>query len=127
MISGGRRIIPSWTRGRDGVWTTQLPKDLRFEQLWINGRRGIRARHPDRFFHYLLRVKEDSIDNGRRARQSNIGLKRLERLTRHRWLRPQTWPPVGGPRVRLEIGWKLDRQPFEDSAPVFFLSFGNPF
>ena len=33
--------------------------------------------------------------------------------------------PVGP--IRLEIGWKLDPQPFEDNSPVFFLSFGNPF
>ncbi len=33
--------------------------------------------------------------------------------------------PVGP--IRLEIGWKLDAQPFEDNSPVFFLSFGNPF
>ena len=33
--------------------------------------------------------------------------------------------PVGP--VRLEIGWKLDAQDFEDDAPIFLLSFGNPF
>lgn len=33
--------------------------------------------------------------------------------------------PVGP--VRLEIGWKLDPEPFEEDSPVFLLSFGNPF
>ena len=33
--------------------------------------------------------------------------------------------PIGP--VRLEIGWKLDPEPEEDEAPVFFLSLGNPF
>jgi len=33
--------------------------------------------------------------------------------------------PVGP--IRLEIGWKLDAQDFEDDAPIFLLSFGNPF
>ena len=33
--------------------------------------------------------------------------------------------PVGP--IRLEIGWKLDPEPYEDNNPVFFLSFGNPF
>ncbi len=32
--------------------------------------------------------------------------------------------PVGP--LRLEVGWKLDREPGQES-PVFFLSFGNPF
>ena len=33
--------------------------------------------------------------------------------------------PIGP--VRLEIGWKLDPEPGEDTDPVFFLSLGNPF
>ena len=33
--------------------------------------------------------------------------------------------PIGP--VRLELGWKLDPQPWESSSPVFFLSLGNPF
>ena len=37
-----------------------------------------------------------------------------------RWLSPI------GP-LRFDVAWKLDRQPYEDSAPVFSLSYGNPF
>ena len=33
--------------------------------------------------------------------------------------------PIGP--IRFEMGWKLDRQGFEESGPVLFLSFGNPF
>ncbi len=33
--------------------------------------------------------------------------------------------PIGP--VRLEVGWKLDPEPWEDENPVFFLSLGNPF
>ncbi len=33
--------------------------------------------------------------------------------------------PIGP--IRLEIGWKFDAEPQDDDAPVFFLSFGNPF
>ncbi|MEM1177383.1 MAG: POTRA domain-containing protein [Acidobacteriota bacterium] len=33
--------------------------------------------------------------------------------------------PVGP--VRLEIGWKLDAEDFEEDEPIFLLSFGNPF
>lgn len=35
------------------------------------------------------------------------------------------YPTPIGP-IRLEVGWNLDRLPFEDS-PVWFLSLGNPF
>lgn len=33
--------------------------------------------------------------------------------------------PIGP--IRLEIGWKLDPEPQDDTDPVFFFSFGNPF
>lgn len=33
--------------------------------------------------------------------------------------------PIGP--VRVEVGWKLDPEPWESSSPVFFLSLGNPF
>lgn len=33
--------------------------------------------------------------------------------------------PIGP--LRVEVGWKLDRERFESSRPVYFLSFGNPF
>ena len=33
--------------------------------------------------------------------------------------------PIGP--VRLEMGWKLDREAFEESSPVLLLSFGDPF
>ncbi|TWT86133.1 hypothetical protein Pla100_61780 [Neorhodopirellula pilleata] len=85
VISGGRRIATTWTQAQDGVWTTQLPSDWHFEQLWVNGRRAIRAREPDRFFHYLMRVKEDRLGENGRARQTLIvrpdELSGLERLS----------------------------------------------
>ncbi len=33
--------------------------------------------------------------------------------------------PIGP--LRLDLGWKLDREPGESGDPVWFLSFGNPF
>ncbi len=33
--------------------------------------------------------------------------------------------PIGP--LRFDIGWKLDREAFEDAAPTFFITFGNPF
>lgn len=72
VISGGRRVTTPWTQGEEDVWTTQLPSDWHFEQLWVNGRRAVRAREPDRFFHYLLRVNEDLLVDKGRARQTLI-------------------------------------------------------
>ena len=50
-ISGGRRIEGKWKPCRDGIMMCALPDvmagKLRFTQLFINGKRQIRARYPD--------------------------------------------------------------------------------
>jgi len=55
VFSGGRRIT-GFTEGEAGVWTTSIPEvaagEWYFEQLWVNGRRGTRARSPNKFYHY---------------------------------------------------------------------------
>ena len=49
-ITGGRKIT-GFKRGPGGVWTTQIPEVAEgkwyFEQLWINGGRGVRACTPN--------------------------------------------------------------------------------
>lgn len=55
IVSGGRRLTTEWVRDDNlpGVWKTRLPDEgiHPFEQLWVNGRRAIRARTPD-YWHY---------------------------------------------------------------------------
>jgi hypothetical protein len=50
VLSGGR-IITGWKQGQGNIWTAQVDgaKDGRwyFRQLFVNGRRAIRARTPD--------------------------------------------------------------------------------
>lgn len=46
VISGGR-IITGWKKGEGGLWTAQVPDGLRFNQLFIDGRRRTRARSPN--------------------------------------------------------------------------------
>ncbi|MBM3497302.1 MAG: right-handed parallel beta-helix repeat-containing protein [Armatimonadetes bacterium] len=57
LFTGGRRVT-GFTRGADGLWTAKVPGvaegDWVFEQLWVNGRRAVRARSPNRFYHYVL-------------------------------------------------------------------------
>jgi len=55
VFSGGRRVT-GWKRDRNGMWIVELPDvkngDWYFRQLFVNGRRCIRARVPnDSFFH----------------------------------------------------------------------------
>ena len=50
VFSGGR-VIEGMKAGPDGVWQTSVG-DFRFEQLYVNGRRAVRARTPNEFFYY---------------------------------------------------------------------------
>lgn len=52
IFSGGKAIT-GWTKADKGVWKAPLPdKAMKFEQLWINGRRATLARSPNKgYFH----------------------------------------------------------------------------
>ncbi|MCD6352564.1 MAG: right-handed parallel beta-helix repeat-containing protein [Armatimonadetes bacterium] len=58
VFSGGRRIsgFKPWKKG---IWVAQVPDVAAgkwyFEQLWVNGRRAVRARSPNKFYHYVAR------------------------------------------------------------------------
>ncbi|MEX2577828.1 MAG: right-handed parallel beta-helix repeat-containing protein [Verrucomicrobiales bacterium] len=70
VISGGQ-MIEGFTRREDGAWTAQVDPEWRFEQLWVNGRRAVRAREPDVFFHYLRNARETEAPGEKReARQT---------------------------------------------------------
>lgn len=70
VISGGRLITSQWTEGEGGIWSTQLPPEWRFEQMWVNEKRAVRACEPDAFFHYIVSCQEQLIDDGKRAQQT---------------------------------------------------------
>lgn len=67
VISGGR-LISGFQPQPDGTWMTKVDPDWDFEQLWVNGRRAIRAREPDAFFFYLRNGRETK--EGKLARQT---------------------------------------------------------
>lgn len=75
VFSGGR-IIHGWQPGSNGLWQAHLPEVASghwyFEQLWVNGRRAQRARTPNKFWFYLLDVKEEILGatGGRRAKEA---------------------------------------------------------
>lgn len=81
VISGGR-LLDGWEETADGRWITRVEIDPatgdgRFEQLWVNGRRAVRARHPNRFFHYLLGVEEEIINGADLPRHRQTARQRL--------------------------------------------------
>jgi len=55
VFSGGRRIT-GWQEVEDGLWTVTIPEvkagDWYFRQLFVNGRRAIRARVPNQGEYY---------------------------------------------------------------------------
>ena len=66
-ISGGTRIT-DWIVDLDraGIWKTKVTHLPRFEQLWIDGRRAIRARTPNWWhFNSLLDVIEEPLYDNR--------------------------------------------------------------
>lgn len=52
VFFGGRRL-PKFEAGDDGVWRAKIDPALRFEQLYVNGRRAVRARSPNQFYAYM--------------------------------------------------------------------------
>jgi hypothetical protein len=65
-VFNGGRVIRGFQRGENGVWTVQIPEvkagQWYFEQLFVNGRRAVRARTPNRFYHYMARKVTRGID-----------------------------------------------------------------
>ncbi len=46
-LSGGLRLACNWKHHKHGIFMTSVPAGLNFTQLFINGRRMIRARYPN--------------------------------------------------------------------------------
>jgi len=67
VFTGGRKIT-GFRRWKDGIWLAEVPEVAAgkwyFEQLWVNGRRAVRARTPNRFWFYVLDVVEEPAPPG---------------------------------------------------------------
>jgi len=65
VIHGGRGI-GNFKKRPDGTWYAQVPDVAAgkwcFEQLWVNGRRAVRAREPDKFYYYMRRKVTYGVD-----------------------------------------------------------------
>lgn len=47
LLSGGRRLACTWTPYKHGIMKSPVPHDASFTQLFVNGKRQIRARYPN--------------------------------------------------------------------------------
>ena len=65
VLSGGRQIT-GFQLGTDGLWTAKVPDvqggPWHFEQLYVNGRRAVRARTPNRFYFYMNAPRRQGVD-----------------------------------------------------------------
>ncbi len=65
IFSGGR-VIAGFKPGPNGLWQTHIPDVAAgiwyFEQLFVNGRRAVRARTPNTFYHYMGETVEVPLD-----------------------------------------------------------------
>ena len=65
-IFTGGCIIKGFTRGQNGIWQVKIPDVASgkwyFEQLFVNGKRAIRARTPNKFYHYFGPTTEIPIE-----------------------------------------------------------------
>jgi parallel beta-helix repeat protein len=61
------RVISAFKAGEEGIWQTRIPEVAAgkwyFEQLFVNGRRAVRARTPNKFYHYMGKTSEVPIES----------------------------------------------------------------
>ncbi|MBE0540045.1 MAG: right-handed parallel beta-helix repeat-containing protein, partial [Verrucomicrobia bacterium] len=75
VFSGGRTIT-GFRPAKDGLWVAKVPDVAAgtwyFEQLFVNGRRAVRARTPNRFWFHVLDVVEAPAapGSGKQAEQT---------------------------------------------------------
>jgi len=65
VFTGGR-VITGFKRGENGIWQTHIPQVANgkwyFEQLFVNGSRAVRARTPNKFYHYMGETSEVPVN-----------------------------------------------------------------
>lgn len=82
VISGGRRIA-GWKPAGGGLWRAEIPEVREgkwyFEQLWVNGRRAVRARTPNKGFLHMDAPATSGIfpNEGMDAKQWENSLRNL--------------------------------------------------
>lgn len=109
--------VEGWTLWRDGIWRTRVPEALRFEQFYVNGRRAVRARTPNRGWYYVKGSSETVLDkSGPRAAQYAVQriavapqeLEQLKKLSKEE-LRHAT--------ALFYHKWDVTRKPIDHAVP----------
>jgi hypothetical protein len=98
VISGAAVLNNKWTPLGEGMWVSKIPNDLSpFRELFVEGKRAIRARHPNKDY---IRVKE-------------VGTDRRTNFTYHPGDFPQPKKPKEA-ELALLHDWSITRIPIAD-------------
>jgi hypothetical protein len=107
VFTGGRAIT-GWKRGPDGIWTATIPEVAAgrwyFEQLFVNKRRAVRARSPNKFYYYTAGAVRYDTDpaTGQPGDLSNRAF-----IARPGDLKP--WPNLNDVTVVAYQSWEVSR------------------
>lgn len=67
LFDGGRGIT-GFRRSDDGLWSARIPRAASrpwtFDQLFVNNRRAVRARTPDRSYHQMVGITQEIEEKG---------------------------------------------------------------
>jgi len=65
VFSGGK-VVTGFKQDTDGLWVAHIPEvqagHWYFEQLFVNGRRAVRARTPNKWYHYMGETSEVAVE-----------------------------------------------------------------
>ena len=111
VFTGGRKIT-GFRPGPGGIWVARVPDvaggQWYFEQLWVNGRRGTRARSPNKFYFYMVRNVPYAIDplTGKRATLAN---RAFEADPKEAWLSEVQGEPANDVTMVAYHSWAVSR------------------
>ncbi|MGD1000594.1 MAG: right-handed parallel beta-helix repeat-containing protein [Candidatus Brocadiia bacterium] len=109
VLSGGRRIT-GWRPGTDQVWTASVTGD--FRELWVNGRRAVRARYPSQGYLAVAEVldatpAEKWMEGQTRFRFKEGDLKAWPSMTEAEVVVMNRWVESRLPVVRVDENEKI--------------------
>ncbi len=134
VISGGR-AVQSWepAPGRPGIWraraiqpTSNAGAAGRFEELWVNDKRALRARTPNDWdFGLLMGVKEEAIQGAPQGQVRHGFTVKPEALAPLRGLEPERLRDV---QLVVFHKWDTTREAIESLSeePGTFTTRGTP-
>lgn len=130
LFSAGKKL-PPFQQSADGLWICKVDSNWNFEQLFVNGKRAVRARTPNASFFKMTAVKESK--NGKNYVQAvnfspeifksiPTGVKGMQMIVLHKWdhtrrfidsIDPQTGTLItSGRKMKPWNSWRKDTRAY---------------